>query len=85
MMKSILKSSSVLMITLVIFTNCQQATKSEETQNEVIADVYAGNPIITNKYTADPAAWVHNDTLFVFMGHDEQEAGKEGFVMLVRV
>ena len=81
MMKSILKSSSVLMIALGIFTNCQKATKSEETQNEVIADVYAGNPIIADKYTADPAAWVHNDTLFVFMGHDEQEAGKEGFVM----
>ena len=29
-----------------------------------------GNPIITHKYTADPAAIVHNDTVFLYTGHD---------------
>lgn len=29
------------------------------------------NPIITDKFTADPAALVHNDTVFLYAGHDE--------------
>jgi beta-xylosidase len=30
-----------------------------------------GNPIITDKYTADPAALVFNDTVYLYTGHDE--------------
>jgi beta-xylosidase len=30
-----------------------------------------GNPIIIDKYTADPAALVFNDTVFLYAGHDE--------------
>jgi beta-xylosidase len=29
------------------------------------------NPVITEKYTADPAAIVHNDTVYLYAGHDE--------------
>jgi len=29
------------------------------------------NPIIKDKYTADPAALVHNDTVYLYAGHDE--------------
>lgn len=32
---------------------------------------YSQNPIITNKFTADPAALVYNDTVFLYTGHDE--------------
>lgn len=39
-----------------------------------------GNPIIRHKYTADPAAMVDNDTLWLFTGHDF--AGKQkGYIM----
>lgn len=31
----------------------------------------SGNPIITDKYTADPAAIVHNDTVYLYVGHDQ--------------
>ncbi|WP_200974507.1 glycoside hydrolase family 43 protein [Echinicola sp. 20G] len=30
-----------------------------------------GNPVITEKYTADPAAIVHQDTVFLYVGHDQ--------------
>jgi beta-xylosidase len=40
-----------------------------------------GNPIITHKYTADPAAMVYKDTLFLYAGHDEPPAKREGYVM----
>ena len=29
------------------------------------------NPIITEKFTADPAAIVHNDSVYLYAGHDE--------------
>ncbi len=29
------------------------------------------NPIITDKFTADPAAIVHNDKVYLYLGHDE--------------
>ncbi|WP_010663298.1 glycoside hydrolase family 43 protein [Marinilabilia salmonicolor] len=33
--------------------------------------VNAQNPVITEKHTADPAAIVHNDTVYLYAGHDE--------------
>ncbi len=32
------------------------------------------NPIIQTKYTADPAPMVHNDTVFLYTSHDEDDA-----------
>lgn len=39
-----------------------------------------GNPIITHHYTADPAALVEGDTLWLFAGHDF-EGGQKGYKM----
>jgi beta-xylosidase len=39
-----------------------------------------GNPIITHKYTADPAALVIGDTLWLFTGHDFA-GGQKGYKM----
>ena len=41
----------------------------------------AGNPIIKNKYTADPAALVHNGTVYLYTGHDEAPAPEQRYVM----
>lgn len=43
--------------------------------------VKAGNPIITHKYTADPAAIVHDGTVYVYAGHDETPAPQQGYQM----
>ena len=40
-----------------------------------------GNPIIRNKYTADPAALVHNGTVYLYAGHDEAPAPEQRYVM----
>lgn len=37
-----------------------------------------GNPIVTHKYTADPAAFVYRDTLFIFTGQDAK-GGQTGY------
>ena len=43
--------------------------------------VKAQNPIVQTLYTADPAPMVHNDTLFVFVGRDQEEAPKNAYLM----
>jgi beta-xylosidase len=47
-------------------------------QNEVR---YSGNPLFDTPLTADPSVLVHNDTLYLFTGSDEQAIGAEGFLM----
>lgn len=42
--------------------------------------VNAQEPIIQTKYTADPAPMLHNDTIFLYTSHDEDDA--DGFKML---
>ena len=41
--------------------------------------VCAQNPIIQTSYTADPAPYVHNDTVYLYTSHDEDDA--RGFLM----
>ena len=38
--------------------------------------VYAGNPIIRDRHTADPAPLVVGDTLYLYVGHDEASGGQ---------
>jgi hypothetical protein len=48
------------------------------------AVAFAANPLTTAFYSADAAALVHNDSLFIFAGHDEQGPqgnSNEAFVM----
>lgn len=41
----------------------------------------AGNPVIHHKYTADPAALVYHNTVYLYTGHDEAPPRREGYVM----
>ena len=41
----------------------------------------AQNPIIQTRYTADPAPIVYKDTLFLYVGHDEDNAPSNAFLM----
>ncbi|RSK34580.1 glycoside hydrolase family 43 protein [Hymenobacter metallilatus] len=41
----------------------------------------AGNPIIKDKYTADPSALVHKGTVYLYAGHDEAPAPEQRYVM----
>ncbi|MXV50825.1 family 43 glycosylhydrolase [Pedobacter sp. HMF7647] len=40
-----------------------------------------GNPIIRHKYTADPAAMVFKNKVYLYTGHDEAPKNKNGYVM----
>jgi len=41
----------------------------------------AQNPIICDRYTPDPAPYVHGDTLYLFVDHDEDETQNGYFTM----
>ena len=41
----------------------------------------AQNPIIQTKYTADPAPMVHNNTFYVYTGHDQADKANGWFNM----
>ena len=41
----------------------------------------SGNPLFTDVYTADPAALVVGDTVFLYTGHDEAKPPKEFYEM----
>ncbi len=43
--------------------------------------VVAQNPIICDRYTPDPAPYVHGDTLYLFVDHDENETLNGYFTM----
>lgn len=40
-----------------------------------------GNPIIRHKFTADPTVLVHNDTVYLYSGHDEAPRGTHNYRM----
>ena len=43
--------------------------------------MWAQNPVICDRYTPDPAPYVHNDTLYLFVDHDEDETVDGYFTM----
>lgn len=57
-----------------VLLNCTSANKDGETQvaaNTSVKEVKINNPIITDKFTADPAALVSDNTVYLYVGHDE--------------
>ena len=48
---------------------------------ESTVKVVEGNPVIKHKYTADPAALVYGDSVYLYTGHDETPNGKDGYTM----
>ena len=62
------------MLTLLI-TNCkQEVTESVNEEKQSTKDTVKleiNNPIIKDKFTADPAALVYNGTVYLYAGHDE--------------
>lgn len=43
----------------------------EDKRGDAEIDQKFNNPIITDKFTADPATLVHKDTVYLYAGHDE--------------
>lgn len=50
-------------------------------QSLLVASLPAANPIITDVHTADPAALVHQGTVYLYTGHDEAKENETRYVM----
>ncbi|WP_394707725.1 glycoside hydrolase family 43 protein [uncultured Bacteroides sp.] len=50
--------------------SCAQKSKLPTFKN-------TGNPLVKNKFTADPAPLVYDGTLYLYVGHDEYYAGQD--------
>lgn len=66
------KSFLIFLLTFIITCNNMAQEKAQsETNQTVNKDLKLNNPIITDKYTADAAAIVYNDKVYLYVGHDE--------------
>jgi len=64
----------VLVLNLMLLSckqNEKQIDKIESSDSLGNVEKSINNPIITDVFTADPAAIVHNDTVYLYAGHDE--------------
>ncbi len=55
----------------------KQSDSTEETKDSVKTFVFAGNPLVRDKFTADPAPMVHDGRLYLYVGHDEFYEGQD--------
>ena len=73
--------SYIAMAVLCMLASCAgTGTKKGEANTEEPKDstfAFVGNPIVKNKFTADPAPMVHDGRLYLYVGHDEYYAGQD--------
>jgi len=86
-MKFIILSAIIIFypLTTVVAQNNQTTLVMEGTQTPLAggrgAFTSTGNPIITHKFTADPAALVYKDKVYLYTGHDVAPAKENRYVM----
>ncbi|WMI68101.1 glycoside hydrolase family 43 protein [Mangrovimonas sp. YM274] len=73
-----MKYSIALTLGVALFMSCKEQDKSPEiaeitpSEKEVVkVPLQINNPIIKDKFTADPAALVHDGKVYLYAGHDE--------------
>jgi len=62
----------LLVVSLFVVISSCKTIKPEEVMASANGNaVQNNNPIITDKYTGDPAALVYKDKVYLYAGHDE--------------
>lgn len=73
------KSTCLLIINLLMAGHSITAQTVDPAKDTVFHS--ASNPVVTYKYTADPAAMVYKDKVYLYTGHDVAPAKENRYVM----
>lgn len=66
----LMKKITIGLCILLLITGCVQRDRLTTFQ-------HSDNPLIKDKFTADPAPMVHKGTLYLYVGHDEYYEGQD--------
>lgn len=79
-MRSDLSVFAIVLIALVSFSGAEKNSAYAKARPDTTFTA-TGNPIIRHKYTADPAALVYKEKVYLYTGHDEAPPNKNGYEM----
>src|SRR6218665_3327987 len=68
-----------LALASLVFNACSSVKATQNTAG--VHDTLQRNPVIKNKYTADPAAMVYKDKVYLYTGHDVAPPEKNFYEM----
>ncbi|TDD99456.1 glycoside hydrolase family 43 protein [Flavobacterium cellulosilyticum] len=70
-----MKNIFLILLLSILVSSCKTGQKNEDTASansrNTNQTTQINNPIIKDKYTADPAALVYKDKVYLYAGHDE--------------
>ena len=70
-----MKNTFLILLLFVLVSSCKTIQTNEVTASantrKTSQNMQINNPIIKDKYTADPAALVYKDKVYLYAGHDE--------------
>lgn len=69
-----------LLIVLLSFSGTEDSNMHSSIDTDT-SFINTGNPVIKHKYTADPAALVYKEKVYLYTGHDEAPPKKNGYEM----
>ncbi len=78
------KNSTSVVLLILVSVSCSNNVKTGRAEKEVPEqkkELSINNPIIKDKYTADPAALVHDGTVYLYVGHDQAPNDQNRYIM----
>lgn len=69
----------LLLIALTLFVDTGCTSKNTTSDEPVLLEF--NNPVITHKFTADPATLVYKDTVYLYVGHDQCPPNRDRYQM----
>lgn len=70
-----------LLLTTLSTGFCANTAQAQATPSKGDSLALNGNPIVRQKFTADLAALVHNNAVYIYAGQDEAPERRLGYVM----
>ena len=76
-MKQLLSATLCGILALGACTGNKNTHSGDTAADSLKTFLYEGNPVVRDKFTADPAPMVHDGRLYLYVGHDEYYDGQD--------